>query len=266
MPARQTPALGQHWLTDKDCLHKIASLAQLTVNQTVVEIGAGPGGLTDCLLAFPAKVLAVEYDTDLFNALKKRYNPTPDSLELIQADIRQFNWSSLPKDYKICANIPYYLSANLMRALTDTDNKPTLAVLLLPEAVAVKLASQDKRSLLATIVQSHYQIDLDLKVAPQSFDPPPQIMSQVAIFRRQWAYFDLDQKDWQPLLRLYKAAFANPRKQLGNNLRVAYQLSASKLQNLLAGLSLSYCQRAETLSCEQWTELFACLRDQQIIP
>ena len=252
-----TPPLGQHWLEHQPSLTAMADAANLHPGETVLEVGTGLGALTDELLKTGAGVISLEYDSALHADNLQRYAGGSENLKLVQGDIRKFDWQSLPAPYKICANIPYYLCANLLRKLTDIANKPALAVLLLPNEVAEKIAHQRKRPLLTTIVQSHYQVDLGLAVPRQHFAPPPRVDSQIAILECRPAFGDLSETGWLRLVRLFKAAFASQRQQLGVNLRRNLDLSEDQMASLSEELDLK--KRAEALDNTEWRQLFARL-------
>lgn len=253
----QRQILGQHWLINDTILEAIVKLAQLKPNQTVLEIGTGLGNLTDKLLLSQAKIISLEYDSNLHLKNTKKYKGVTN-LKLIHCDIRRFDWQSLEaQDYKIVANIPYYLTANLLGSLVDLKHKPQLAVLLMPQAVVEKLISSNKRSLLAVLVQAQYQLKADLVVEAKEFDPPPKITSQVLVLETDKTFKSLNDEQWLKLVKLFKICFASPRKQLGNNLKARFK--DLNLELILKNLSFDLSKRAESLTNKQWSELFKLL-------
>ena len=260
MPAKK-PVLGQHWLNHSPSLQAMVAAAQLRAEETVVEIGTGLGSLTDELIKTGASVISLEYDARLHQKNLEKYNLREiRNLRLLQADVRQFDWRVLEGPYKICANIPYYLTANLLRRLVDTDHKPSLAVLLLPKDVSLKLAQTRKRSLLSVLVQSHYKIDLRQEVTKELFQPPPPITSQITVLRLEPTLGDCQPEDWRKLVKLFKLCFANQRKQLNVNLRNALNLSRDHADVLLTRAGIESRQRAEELSDEQWRQLLLSVK------
>ena len=256
------PRLGQHWLTDRHLLAEIVEAVDLKAQERVCEIGAGEGSLTAELVKTPAQVVALEYDKVLFQQLLVRFNPLPANLELIEADVRLFDWQKLPPDYKICANIPYYLTAYLLRLLVETPNQPQRAVLVIPEEIAQRLKATSRRSLLALIVQTSYGVQLGRKILAGSFQPPPKIDSRLIILTRQTTFTELDFKDQAHLLRLFKAAFAQPRKQLGTNLKNNLKLSKTDLDKIKSTVSFSLSLRPADLNNDQWWQLWLLLKPQ----
>ena len=249
------PPLGQHYLTDPHLLSQIVAAADLQADQLVLEIGAGLGSLTTELLRTGAIVWALEYDRAVYKQLSQRLAPQR-RLRLLQTDIRRFNWQQLPADYKICANIPYYLTAYLLRQLTETDRPPTLAVLLVPEAVAKRLAAKERRSLLALIVQSSYEVFLGRRIRAGAFQPPPKIDSRLLSLRRRplWpAITSADRPRWHAFLR---AAFSSPRKQIGTNLRRQWHLTPAAYRQLGEASGCDLRLRPEALNNQQWQALW----------
>src|SRR5258708_11405005 len=103
-------SLGQHWLTDAASLHAMCEAAVLSEKDTVVEIGPGLGSLTKLLIEQAGRVIAVELDDKLAEELPARV--PAKNLEVVHGDILKFDFSALPKGYKVVANIPYYLTSN----------------------------------------------------------------------------------------------------------------------------------------------------------
>src|SRR3990167_4139702 len=130
--------LGQHFLTDKSVLEKIVTAAELDKDDVVLEVGPGKGVLTESLARFAGKVIAVEKDGELHHKLKKKFKDYKN-LELVLGDIRDFDFSTLPPAYKIVANIPYYLTGQLIKKIFEIENPPKLSVLMLQKEVADRL-------------------------------------------------------------------------------------------------------------------------------
>lgn len=250
------PILGQHWLVDPASLRAIVRLADLKAGETVLEIGTGKGHLTDYLLQTPASIVSLEYDRKLHQENLTKYERHSERLRLIRQDVRRFDWTTLPTPYKICANIPYYLSSYLLRCLTETGNKPELAVLLVAREVALKLAETQKRSLLAVLVQSHYAVELGPVVAKEAFRPPPAIDSQAVTLKRRPAFEGLAADQWPALSRLFRICFAANRKQLGVNLRNSGLFPDEELAAIWPQVKFSKERRAESLTDGEWQRLF----------
>jgi 16S rRNA (adenine1518-N6/adenine1519-N6)-dimethyltransferase len=106
----------------------------------VLEVGPGLGPLTRLLADSTDQVVAVEFDPDLAAGLAKRV--PADNLRVVQHDILTFDLTTLPPDYKVVANIPYYLTSKLVRVLSESSNPPLVATLLVQKEVAERLAAK----------------------------------------------------------------------------------------------------------------------------
>ena len=133
-------SLGQHWLKDRSILANIADEAGITEHDTVLEIGPGLGTLTSELLRRAEKVVAVELDPDLAAKLPGQFPGT--SLEVVNQDILSFDLTTLPPQYVVVANVPYYITSKIIQLLTTAVNKPRTIVLLIQKEVAERLAAE----------------------------------------------------------------------------------------------------------------------------
>lgn len=254
---RAKKSLGQHWLNDQAALQAICDAADLNNKATVLEIGPGPGGLTGLLVRGAGRVIAVELDAKLARELPEWVKA--DNLRVINEDILSFDFTSLPAGYKLVANIPYYLTGKLIQIISETDNPPTLAVLLLQKEVARRLAAKPgAMSILSVTAQYYWEVSLDREVPARAFTPPPKVDSQVLILRRrpEPLFADLDVKQF---FRLIKTGFAQPRKTLLNNLSSGLRLTKEEVVKRCAAAHLDSSRRAQTLSLNEWHELYRAI-------
>lgn len=247
-------SLGQHWLHDEAALASIVTSARLAPDDTVLEIGPGLGDLTQLLVQAASQVIAVEFDEKLAVRLPQRVPAR--NLSVISQDILQFDFTTLPPDYKIVANIPYYLTGKLLRVLGETSNPPSTAVLLVQKEVAERVAATPgKMSILSATAQFYWEVSLGLLVPAGLFTPPPKVDSQVLILERRAAPLFAD-VDSAAFFRLVKAGFAHPRKTLRNNLSAGMQLDRQATQIICADANIDPGRRAQTLSLDEWHRLY----------
>lgn len=241
-------SLGQHWLTDETTLKSICDSADLYPQDTVLEIGPGTGSLTKHLLQRVKRVVAVEKDEKLAAAL-------PPAVEVIAGDILKFDLLQLPAGYKVVANIPYYLTSNLLRVLSESPNPPGSMTLLVQKEVAERMgASPGHMSILAVSVQLYYECHLGQVVPSRLFTPPPKVDSQVVNLRRraQPLFSDMDTARF---FRLVKAGFSEKRKKLRSSLAGGLGISREQTDRLLKKAGINGDLRAQELSLKEWYKL-----------
>lgn len=252
-------SLGQHWLRDRDVLAHIADCAELRKDDTVLEIGPGLGTLTSELLRRSNKVVAVEFDEELARKLPAQF-PGKD-LTVVQSDILSFDLSQLPADYKVVANVPYYITSKIVQLLMTAENKPSIAVLLVQKEVAERLAAQPGgMSILAVSAQLFADVTLGDVVDAKMFTPPPKVDSQVVILKTRSTPFltDVDEKDF---FRVVKAGFSAKRKMLRSSLSGGLNISKEQAETYLKAANIQSNDRAESLSLEQWQRLAKVVYD-----
>lgn len=246
-------SLGQHWLKDRSVLAHIADCAELTSDDTVLEIGPGLGTLTSELLRRCKKVVAVEFDAELARKLPAQF--PGKNLEVITSDILSFDLASLPVNYSVVANVPYYITSKIIQLLMTAENKPKTAVLLVQKEVAQRLAAQPGHmSILAVSAQLFADVTLGDIVPAVFFTPPPKVDSQVVILRTRVTPFltDIDEKDF---FRVVKAGFSSKRKKLRSSLSGGLKISKPEVEDLLARAGISPDSRAEALALDDWARL-----------
>lgn len=249
-------SLGQHWLNDKMILQDICDFAEISAGDVVLEIGPGTGTLTDQLIKTGAEVIALEYDPERAADLRKKYaNHASTQIFIQEGDIRTYDFGNL-LEYKIVANIPYYVTAYLLRRLTETNaHKPISATLLVQKEVAERLAAAPgDLSISAIAVQFFYEVELGTVVGPEYFTPPPKVDSQVVkLTKREQPLFDVDQKVF---FRIVKAGFSEKRKKLRSSLSGGLRLSKPEAEALLQKAGIDPNKRAQELSLDEWRQLY----------
>jgi len=246
-------SLGQHWLKDRDVLAGIADAAEITQDDTVLEIGPGLGTLTSELLRRANKVVAVELDGDLAAKLPGQFPGT--SLEVVNQDILSFDLTTLPQNYVVVANVPYYITSKIIQLLTTAVNKPRTIVLLIQKEVAVRLAADPgDMSILAVSAQIYADVELGDVVAAHLFTPPPKVDSQVVILKtRPEALVSVD--DEKAFFKVVKAGFSAKRKKLRSSISSGLHISKPEAETLLRDAGLNPDDRAEQLSLDDWLHL-----------
>jgi 16S rRNA (adenine1518-N6/adenine1519-N6)-dimethyltransferase len=247
-------SLGQYWLNDTSALEAIAEAAEIKSTDSVLEVGPGLGSLTHYLVRQAQHVIAVELDQSLVASLPIRV--PAKNLRIVQADILKFDLSELPGGYKVVANIPYYLTSNLLRVLAGSSNPPTQMVLLVQKEVAQRICAEPgQMNLLAVSVQLYYDAELGVIVPAKLFTPPPKVDSEVVILRRHVKPL-FKELDSQKFFQVVKAGFSGRRKKLRSSLSAGLQISKGEADQLLQKAGISGDLRAQNLNLQDWHSLY----------
>ncbi|MGB4762860.1 MAG: 16S rRNA (adenine(1518)-N(6)/adenine(1519)-N(6))-dimethyltransferase RsmA [Candidatus Saccharimonas sp.] len=250
MPKKE---LGQHWLKDRSILAAIADDADLSIDDTILEIGPGLGTLTSELLRRAGRVVAVEFDPDLARKLPGQF--PGKNLEVIHTDILQFDLDSLPTGYKVVANVPYYITSKIVEKLMTAHNKPAIAVLLVQKEVAQRIAAEPgDLSVLALSAQVFAEASLGVDVPRDYFTPPPKVDSAVVVLRTRLAPL-VAPEDERAFFRVVKAGFVAKRKKLRSSIAAGLAISKPDAEALLCHASIDPDLRAQDLSIDDWLRL-----------
>lgn len=259
---RPDKSLGQNFLIDPVYLDLVADAGDITKEDTVLEIGAGLGNLTRLLAARAKEVLSVELDPDLIPILQSVITPN-QNVRIIQGDILKVDLSNLfpSTEYLVVANIPYYITSNLIRHLTSSGKRPLRIVLTIQKEVAERITAQSgKLNLLGLSVQVFGAPIVISKVPAGAFYPVPKVDS--AILRVDLYPSPLISEDLLDTFFLVaKAGFSQKRKTLRNSLSAGLRLEKSTVEDLLANADIDASRRAETLRLEEWISLINLYSD-----
>jgi len=215
---RPKKSLGQNFLMHRRIAERIVHAAEVTKDDTVMEIGPGTGMLTRVLLATAKDVIAVEADGELVTALNETFAEEilNGRLTLIHDDIRNVDPSSFGT-YRLVANIPYYITGEIIRTFLTTSAKPRSMTLLVQKEVAERIARAKKESVLSIAVKTYGVPRYCFTVPRGAFRPAPNVDSAVlTITDIQTPFASPKEEEW--FFTVMKTGFMHKRKQLGKNL------------------------------------------------
>ncbi len=245
--------LGQNFLIDEESLAKIVAAANITKDDLILEVGPGAGVLTRELASRAKKVVAVEKDGQMTAVLIDVLAGYPN-VQVINEDILKYLECFEEEKYKVVANIPYYLTSQLIRQLLEKENQPEEIVLLVQKEVAERIcANQGKMSILSISVQIYGDPEIIAIVEKDKFWPAPEVDS--AILKISNIRKDSIDTEKEHFFEIIKAGFSAKRKTLANNLSKKLQLEKSQVEKILQKIGIDPKQRAESLSIEDWKNL-----------
>jgi len=260
---RAKKSLGQHFLIDKLVLQRIVSAAELTPEDTVIEVGPGLGILTKELARRAGRVIAVEADPNLASALREVVAEMAN-INVINADILKTDPTLLlasagvegaSPNYKVVANIPYYITSPILRHFLEASLKPSLIVVMVQKEVGEAIVAQPGgMSLLAVGIQFYGEPVIVDHVPAGSFYPPPKVDSVILRIKvHEQPPVSVPQAN--KFFDVVRAGFSAPRKQLRNALAQGLGIPPKEAANLLERAMIDPQRRAETLHLEEWARI-----------
>ncbi len=259
--------LGQNFLVDPSHRGRIVAAAELTADDTVLEVGPGPGVLTELIAAQAGRVIAVELDDRLIPFLRERFAAQPhvtivhgDILKLEVRDWRLEIASSLQPptsnfQYKVIANLPYYITSAAIRHLLEATPPPELLVLTVQREVAERMvAAPPEMSLLALGVQFYCTGQIVGRIPAGAFYPVPKVDSAVVRLARR-AESPAGGVTAEAFFRVARAGFSQPRKQLRNSFAAGLSVSPAQAEAWLTAAGIAPQRRAETVTLAEWGAL-----------
>lgn len=253
-------SLGQNFLTSESALKKIIDAAELSNCNNVLEIGPGRGALTEKLLQSGAKVFAIEKDRDLVAFLKEKFEQylKTGELRIREGDILDFNPESdevTKNNYKIIANIPYYITGQIIRKFLTTKNKPSKMVLLVQKEVADRIVARDgKESILSLSVKLYGDPKYTAKVSRGSFFPIPNVDSAIIEINNISGQYEEGKE--KRFFEILHAAFGQKRKMILGNLKEIFG-DKEAAEKILNKCKIDPKKRAEDVDLSCWK----CLAD-----
>jgi 16S rRNA (adenine1518-N6/adenine1519-N6)-dimethyltransferase len=246
-------SFGQHFLIDEEALSAMVAAADILPGERVIEIGPGPGVLTERLLDAGAAVTAFEADSDMVKILREDF----PELHLVEGDALVTVPEHLHEQYKVVANIPYQITTPLIRLFLESGHRlPESLTMLVQKEVGERLAASPRtgeRGFLSVLVQYYADVSLVWQVPSSSFWPAPQVDSVVIHMAVKPVRPLEDEKEF---FKYVKRAFLEPRKQLKNVLAGIRGVSNADISKTLSELGFPENIRAQELTEADWVKLF----------
>ncbi len=251
-------SLGQHFLTSVEITQRIVDASGVGAEDIVLEIGPGQGVLTEALAEKVQKVIAVELDERLLPHLRDM-SEKHDNVTIVHGDILHMNISTLLAEYGVSrycvvANIPYYITAPIIRLFLENAMQPDKIVLMVQKEVAERItAAAGEMSLLAVSAQYYAECTYLFTVPRTQFSPVPDVDSAVIALdvKKQ----NIDSDTVVRFFRVAKIGFSAKRKTLANNLANGFHRNKKDVTDILAQCNIPATARAQELSLEQWKAL-----------
>jgi len=242
----------------------IAAAGEIKAGDVVVEIGPGKGTLTKALLDAGACVKAIEKDDRLIPVLERMFEKEirDGSLEVIHGDVMDMRAEDVLRiqanEYKVIANIPYYITGQIIRTFLSTEKKPSLMVLMVQKEVANRIIARDeKESILSLSVKAYAVPELVVSVARGNFFPIPNVDSAVIKLKNISSPFE-NVTEEGAFFEIIKAGFSQKRKKLIKNLEAVAEKET--LEKIFKGMGIEENTRAEDIALSQWIELARRMR------
>lgn len=264
-------SFGQNFLIDQNYIEKIIFSLNPQKNETIIEIGAGRGALTERLVKEAEKVIAIELDKDLIPALHERFQKY-DNFLLVQNDALEIDFRSLlilqspPNKTKLVANLPYYISTAILQHLIQYRHSFSEMVLMLQREVVERItaeAGNKERGFLTVLVQTYFEVEKLFDVSPKAFRPVPKVWSSVLRLKPKRELSIEDEDFYREMISL---SFQHKRKTIQNNLKNAKRgledniENIGGLENVFEAVEIKSNRRAESLTLTEWKRLYDILK------
>ncbi|WP_194844120.1 16S rRNA (adenine(1518)-N(6)/adenine(1519)-N(6))-dimethyltransferase RsmA [Candidatus Clavichlamydia salmonicola] len=245
-------SLSQNFLIDSNIVKKIVKEAAVNSKDTILEIGPGPGALTEGLLLTGASVQAVEKDEAFRDVLE-----TLPGLNLVFEDICDFSNDNITPGSKLVANLPYHLSSVILTRFVACPDLFTDIVIMVQEEMARRMIAKPGTadySSLTILLNFYSNVTYSFKVSRNCFYPRPKVDSAIVHLELKKDLPNVNQEDFFNMVR---TAFQKRRKQLPNCLETLFP--KEWVISVLNEMGLKITIRPEELSLELWLSLYGKL-------
>lgn len=251
---------AQHFLTSRGTLERIVGEVAPGPEDTIVEIGAGLGDLTEILAHRARLVVALELDPALISRLTQRFGAR-DRVQIVHEDALAWplpqGLTKYPRPRVIVGNLPYNVATRILLRFSLFPQEIDRMVFMFQLEVAKRLCAspgEHAYAALSVLIQVHWDVSLAFAVQPSAFHPPPKVQSALVTFRPLPGP-RVEVGEWRSFQALVKASFGQRRKTLGNALKTLGEGDRLRIASALDRAGIDGKRRAETLSLEDFARL-----------
>ena len=249
---------GQNFIFDKNLLNAIIADSGITKQDDVLEIGPGAGTLTKVIAERAKKVVSFEIDLNLKPILEQNLKDVKNSQivfqDALKADIKEIE-SHFAGDYKIVANLPYYITTPLIFKFVKQTNRVKSMCIMVQKEVGERLvAKKDNQEYgsISAILDFYGNVKILRQVPRRMFVPSPNVDSCVVQIDFVKNKFNCNGEIFE---RVVKSAFSNRRKTLANNLSKDFNISKTQIAQLLTDNGFDAAVRGDALNTEDFVKI-----------
>jgi len=267
-PVFAKKSLGQNFLVDQKYIDKIISALNPNKDETIMEIGAGRGALTEKLIEKAGEVIAIELDRNLIPVLESKFGKDENFI-LLEEDALKINFKEILStrhsalSTKLVANLPYYISTAILQRIIEQSEIFSEIILMLQREVVERItaeAGNKERGFLTVLVEAEFSASKLFDVPPTAFAPVPKVWSSVVRLTTKDNRSDkiINKNLFREIVSL---GFMQKRKTILNNLKNASGILSERFENkggivqVLERLNIEPIRRAETLTAAEWKSL-----------
>lgn len=264
---RTSHSLGQNFILDDSFLNHLLDLAQIGEDDCILEIGPGPGVMTALLAERSKKVLAVEMDEKLRPVLQDVLSGIDNAeilfVDAMKVDLGKIAAERLGEHYRVVANLPYYITADLIQKMALSRPQPESICVMVQKEAAERLMSETGAKnwcAFAAIMRFFGDTEILEEVPADVFNPPPHVEScfiKIGMHKERI----VPQEEEDDLIRLIRCCFAMRRKTLSNNLKSYYGMKQDRAAAVIEAAGLPAQVRGEALTLEEIASLMHAIKD-----
>ncbi|HEY0221165.1 MAG TPA: 16S rRNA (adenine(1518)-N(6)/adenine(1519)-N(6))-dimethyltransferase RsmA [Candidatus Paceibacterota bacterium] len=253
-------SLGQNFLKSKSVVKTILDISSIKSDDVILEIGPGEGFMTEELLKVSDKVISVEKDDRLIPVLREKFKET--NLEIIHEDVLSLDLSKVPKPYKVIANIPYYITGQILRKFLESNFQPISMTIMVQKEVAERVIAKNNKESLLSLSVKIFGNPIYIKTVKKSlFKPAPKVDSAILYIKNigKNKLFEINE---ELFFKIIHAGFAHKRKLLLSNLSSIFP--KTNILESFKNSDINEKTRAEDLTLEDWVKICKKLNENYV--